>query len=220
MFIGHYAVALSAKKVSPKISLGTLFIAAQLVDLIWPIMLLFGIEHVKVDPGNTVVTPLDFYDYPLTHSLIGALIWSVLMLLFYLYIRRDVKDALIIGFCVFSHWLLDLITHRPDLPLSPGSDTMFGWGLWNSLSGTILLEAGFFVIGVYLYYSLTKAKDKAGIYSFWSLVILLLIIYFVNILGSAPPDESVLPYAGLLTWLFVPWAYWIDRHREVVNNIT
>jgi membrane-bound metal-dependent hydrolase YbcI (DUF457 family) len=217
MFIGHYAVAFAAKKASPKISLGTLFIAAQLIDLIWPVLLLFGIEHVKVEPGNTAVTPLNFYDYPITHSLLGVLIWSVLMLLFYLFIRRDVKDALIVGFCVFSHWLLDLITHKPDLPLAPGSDKMFGLGLWNSIQGTIIVEAGFFVFAVYLYFSITKAKDKAGNYGFWSLVILLLIIYFANIFGSAPPDETVLPYVGLLTWIFVPWAYWIEKHRTITE---
>jgi len=214
MFIGHYAVALSAKKAAPNISLGTLFLAAQLVDLIWPIMLLLGIEHVKISPGNTAVTPLDFYDYPITHSLFGAIGWSVLMLLFYFYIRRDIKDSLIIGFCVFSHWILDLITHRPDLPLAPGNDKMFGMGLWNSLSGTLVLEVGLFALGVYLYFSTTSTKDKSGTYGFWSLVILLLLIYFANIFGSAPPDVSVLPYVGLLTWLFIPWAYWIDRHRN------
>jgi len=216
MFIGHYAVAFAAKKAAPKISLGTLFIGAQLVDLIWPFMLLLGVEHVKVHPGDTAVTPLEFYDYPITHSLFGALSWSVLMMLFYFYIRRDVRDSIIIGLCVFSHWVLDYISHRPDLPLSPGSDKMFGLGLWNSLSGTLVVEVSLFVIGVYLYFALTSAKDKSGNYGFWSLVIILLLIYAGNIFGSAPPNESVLPYVGLLTWLFIPWAYWTDRHRKLV----
>jgi membrane-bound metal-dependent hydrolase YbcI (DUF457 family) len=215
MFIGHYAVALAAKKAAPKVSLGTLFISAQLVDLIWPVMLLLGVEHVKIHPGDTVVTQLEFYDYPITHSLFGALSWSVLMLLLYFFIRRDIRDSLIVGACVFSHWILDYISHRPDLPLSPGSDKMFGLGLWNSLSGTLVVEVSMFVTGVYLYYSITSAKDKQGIYGFWSLVIILLLIYAGNIFGSAPPTEQMLPYVGMAAWLFIPWAYWVDRHRKV-----
>jgi hypothetical protein len=215
MFIGHYAVALAAKKAAPKVSLGTLFIGAQLVDLIWPFMLLLGIEHVKVLPGDTVVTPLEFYDYPITHSLFGAVGWSVLMLLFYFFIRRDVRDSFIIGGVVFSHWILDYISHRPDLPLSPGSDKMFGLGLWNSLSATLVVEAGMFVIGLYLYNSITSAKDKAGNYGFWSLIILIMLIYAGNIFGTSPPKESIIPYLGLGAWLFIPWAYWADRHRKI-----
>jgi membrane-bound metal-dependent hydrolase YbcI (DUF457 family) len=213
MFIGHYAVAFAAKKAAPKASLGTLFMASQLLDLIWPILLLLGIEHVKIAPGNTVVTPLDFYDYPITHSLTGALGWALVFSLFYYYIRRDVKDSVIIALCVFSHWILDFITHRADLPLSPSSDKFFGLGLWNSLSGTLVVEGGLFIAGIALYVNFTSAKDNSGKWSFWSLVALLLIIYSVNIFGKAPPDESVIPFAGLAAWLFIPWAYWIDKHR-------
>ena len=216
MFIGHYAIGLAAKKAAPKTSLGTLILASQLVDLVWPILLIFGVEHVKVSPGNTVVTPLEFYDYPITHSLFGALGWSLFLGLFYFYIRRDIIASSVIGLCVFSHWILDFITHRPDLPLSPGSDKLFGLGLWNSLSGTLVVEVGLFAIGVAIYLNSTKAKDKSGNYGFWSLIILLLLIYAGNIFNTSPPNESVLPYLGLAGWLFVPWAYWIDRHREMI----
>src|SRR3989339_132004 len=122
MFIGHYAVALAAKKGAPKVSLGTLFIAAQLVDLLWPLFLLLGLEHVRIDPGNTAFTPLDFYDYPITHSLVGAVGWSMLLGGVYYGFRRERKSAVVIGLVVFSHWILDLITHRPDLPLGLGGD--------------------------------------------------------------------------------------------------
>src|SRR3989339_1594487 len=120
MFIGHYAVALAAKKGAPKASLGTLFIAAQLVDLLWPLFLLLGLEHVKIDPGNTAITPLNFNDYPLSHSLLMSIVWSLLFGGVYYLIKRNKKTSVILGLCVFSHWVLDFITHRPDLPLAPG----------------------------------------------------------------------------------------------------
>jgi len=218
MFIGHYAVAMAAKKAAPKASLGTLFLASQLVDLIWPILLLFGIEHVRVSPGNTVVTPLEFYDYPITHSLIGALSWAVLLGAFYFFIKRDFRTSIIIFLCVCSHWILDYLTHKPDLPLGPSGDKFFGLGLWNSLSGTLVVEMGLYIIGIAVYINTTSAKDKAGNYGFWSLAVLLLIIYSANIFGSAPPNEIMIGYAGLGLWLFIPWAYWIDRHRQLRIN--
>ena len=218
MFIGHYAVALAAKKPAPNVSLGSLFLASQLIHLIWPLFLILGIEHVRIAPGNTVVTPLEFYDYPITHSLVGVLSWSVFLGLFYFYIRREIVGSSVIALCVFSHWILDFITHRPDLPLNPGSDKFFGLGLWNSLSGTLVVEAGLYIIGIAIYLNITKAKDKTGNYGFWSMIILLLLIYAGNIFGSAPPSETVIGYAGLAGWIFIPWAYWIDRHRELKST--
>lgn len=220
MFIGHYAVALAAKKAAPKISLGTLFLSSQLIDLIWPILLLLGIEHVKIEPGNTVVTPLNFYDYPITHSLFGVLGWALVFLVFYFYIKRDFKDSLIIAACVVSHWILDYITHRPDLPLSPSGNKFFGLGLWNSLSGTLVVEVGLFIIGAALYLGVTIAKDKSGFWGFWILVIVLLGIYAANIFGPPPPDETAIGYVGLAGWIFVIWAYWLEKHRTVKEAVT
>ena len=132
MFIGHYAVALGAKKISPTVSLGTLFPASQFIDLLWPIFLLLGLEHVRIDPGNTVFTPLDFYDYPISHSLLAVLGWSLGFGLLYYAVQRSGRNALILGALVLSHWVLDFISHRPDLPLIPGMETRVGLGLWNS----------------------------------------------------------------------------------------
>jgi len=214
MFIGHYAVALAAKKGAPKASLGTLFIAAQLVDLLWPLFLLLGLEHVRIDPGNTAFTPLDFYDYPITHSLVGAVGWSMLLGGVYYGFRRERKSAVVIGLVVFSHWILDLITHRPDLPLGLGGDQMFGLGLWNSLEGTLVVEIGLFAGGIILYLKSTEAKDRTGRYAFWGLIGVLGLIHIGNIFGPPPPDKLAIAIAGNALWLFVLWAYWIDRHRE------
>src|SRR4051812_46150446 len=120
MFIGHFGVAMAAKRVAPAASLGTLVLAAQLVDLIWPAMLLLGIEQVRIDPGITRVTPLDFVHYPYTHSLVASLAWGALLALVYGASRKDWRTALWLAVLVVSHWVLDAIVHRPDLPLWPG----------------------------------------------------------------------------------------------------
>ncbi len=218
MFIGHYAVALGTKKIAPKISLGTLFIAAQFLDLLWPLFLLLGIEHVRIEPGNTPFTPLDFYDYPLTHSLAGALLWSLVLGAVYFAIRRNRNNALTVGAVVFSHWILDFLTHRPDLPLWFSGSFKVGLGLWNSVAGTIIVEGGIFIAGIILYLRATKAKDTIGTYGFWGLAAVLAAIYLGNIFGPPPPNVHALAVAGNALWLFVAWAYWIDRHRTSASE--
>src|SRR5579862_972440 len=120
MFLGHFGVALAAKKAAPKASLGTLFLAAQLADLLWPVFLMLGWEQVRIEPGNTRITPLDFVAYPWSHSLVMQIVWAVLLAFVYFATRRDARTAVIVGACVPTHWLLDWITHRPDMPLVPG----------------------------------------------------------------------------------------------------
>lgn len=213
MFIGHFAAALAAKKAAPRVSLGTMILSTSFIDLLWPLFLILGIENVRVDPGNTVVTPLDFYDYPYSHSLAGVVVWSILLGGIYFFLRKDRKAALIVGLGVLSHWILDLVTHRPDLPLLPGYETVVGLGLWNSLAGTLILEIGIFLGGVWLYLRSTKPKDRTGSWSFWALIIFLVLVYLGNLFGPPPPESSALGYVGLSMWLLVAWGYWIDRHR-------
>ena len=216
MFIGHFATGLAAKKVTQKPSLGTLFIAAQFIDLLWPVLLIFGLESVVVDPGNTVVTPLNFTNYPISHSMIAVLLWAFLFGGVYYMIKKDKMASIWLGVLVFSHWLLDFLTHRPDLPLIPGLvQIKVGLGLWDSLAGTLIVELGLFGLGIYLYLSATKAKNKTGVYAFWSLIVFLLIIYTGNIIGPPPPpDTFAIGMLGLSQWLLVIWAYWIDYNRE------
>lgn len=106
MFLGHYGVALAAKKVAPRVSLGTMILSTQLADLLWPVFLILGLEHVRIDPGNTMVTHLDFYNYPISHSLVGLLAWSVLFGVVYYLLRRYPRGAWIVGAGVVSHWIL------------------------------------------------------------------------------------------------------------------
>ncbi|MFP5245801.1 MAG: metal-dependent hydrolase, partial [Thermoanaerobaculia bacterium] len=170
MFIGHHAASLAAKRIAPAVSLGTLFAASMLIDLLWPVFLLLGIEHVRIAPGNTAFTPLDFYDYPITHSLLAVLGWSVAAAVVYRAMRKSWGDAIVVGALVLSHWLLDFLTHRPDLPLWPGGPKA-GLGLWNSVPGTIAVEVTLFVIGLALYLRATVARDRIGSIALWALVL-------------------------------------------------
>ncbi len=213
MFIGHFGVGLAAKKVTPAVSLGTLFLSAQFLDLLWPSLLLLGVEHVAIDPGNTKLTPLNFVSYPYSHSLIMVCIWGTLLGGAHWIVKREVKAAIIIGGLVVSHWVLDLLVHRPDLPLHLGESPLFGFGLWNSIFGTLLLEGGIFISGVILYLRATKANNRSGLIGFWALIGFLLLIYAGNVLGPPPPDTGAIAWIGQLQWLFVLWAYWVDKNR-------
>jgi hypothetical protein len=215
MFLGHYAVAAAAKKVAPKTSLGTLVLSAQFVDLLWPILVLAGVERVAIDPGNTALTPLDFQSYPITHSLLMALVWGVLFAVIYWLVRRYPRGALVVGALVVSHWVLDLIVHRPDLPLVPGGSMLVGLGLWNSIPLSLILEAGLFIAGFWIYSRVTRPTDGIGRWAYWSFIGTLALIYVGNVFGPPPPSATAIGWAGLLLWLWVPWGYWIDRHRTL-----
>ena len=213
MFIGHFGVALAAKKVAPRTSLGTLVMAAQFLDLLWPLFLLLGVERVIIAPGATVVTPLDFISYPFSHSLLAALGWACLFAGIYKLVKRDSRGAVCLWFVVISHWVLDALSHQPDLPLYPGSSTYVGLGLWNSRLWTLIVEGAIFVIGARIYARSTHARDGTGSFALRSFVTVLLLFYFLNIFGSPPPSENAIAFLALGMWLFVMWAYWLDRHR-------
>ncbi len=215
MFIGHFGIGFAAKRIAPKTSLGTFFIASQFIDLLWPVLVLFGIEQVKIDPGNTVVTPLEFSYYPYSHSLLTVLVWSLLIGITYFIVKRNKAVSIYLGALVLSHWLFDLIVHRPDLPLVPWQETKTGLGLWNSLAGTIFVEGLIFTAGVFLYFKTTRAANKKGNYGLWGLVLFFVVIYFSNLFGPLPPSTEDIAYSGLLQWIFVVWAYWVDRNRKL-----
>lgn len=214
MFIGHFGAGFGAKAAVPKTSLGTLFLASQFIDLLWPSLLLMGAERVRIAPGITRVTPLDFEYYPISHSLLAVTGWAVLFALVYQLITRYPRGAVVAGLLVMSHWFLDLIVHRPDLPLSPGSTIKVGLGLWSSLPGTLVVELLVFAVGVAIYLRQTKAMDRVGKWSLWLLIGLLLFIYLGNLFGPPPPNVSALGWVGQSQWLLIVWGYWIDRHRR------
>ncbi len=213
MFIGHFGAGFAAKSIDRRPSLGTLFLAAQVSDLLWPVLLLFGIEQVRIDPGNTAFTPLNFIYYPFSHSFLGVLAWGVLFGVLYYLIKRNLKSAVVLGALVLSHWFLDLLTHRPDLPLSFWNNTKVGLGLWNSVILSIVVEGLIFGSGVLLYSIATRARNLRGKITLWSLVTLLTVFYIMNIFGPPPTDTGPIAITGLSQWLLVGWGYWIDRNR-------
>ncbi len=215
MFIGHFGLGLGMKKATPVISLGLLFIAVQFVDLLWPTLLLLDIEHVVITPNG--VTPLDFVDYPITHSLLTVLGWGFLFGFVYWLFKKNVKNAIILGALVVSHWFIDLIVHMPDLPLYPGDSPKVGFGLWNYFWITAILEGIIYIIGVRYYLLATSAKNAAGKYGLWTLVILLALIHLSSGLGPPPPSVSALAWSAQLQWVFVLFAFWVDRNREARN---
>ena len=213
MFIGHYGIGLGAKKAAPKISLGTLVLASQFLDLLWPTFLLLGWENVKIEPGFTKLAPLNFINYPWSHSLLMALVWGLGFGLVYYLIRRNFTGSVILGLLVVSHWVLDLLVHIPDLPLFPGSQTYLGFGLWNYPVVAVVIEGLIFVTGLTLYLRSTKSKNKTGKYGLWGLILSLAVIYIGNLFGSPPPNVRAIAWAGELQWIFVIWAYWVDKDR-------
>ncbi len=214
MFIGHYALGLAAKRAAPRTSLGNLFIAPTLADLLWPIFLLLGLEQVHAVPNSNPFLVGWFDDYPYSHSLFMLLVWGALY--GYLYRARsgNKRGALVIGLLVVSHWVLDFITHRPDMPFYPGGPKV-GLGLWNSVTATIVVEALMLVVGVVIYARTTRARDGIGRWGFWSLVGLLVIAYVGSI--KTPPPSSITALAVgaiIFGWVFLLLAWWVDRHRE------
>jgi membrane-bound metal-dependent hydrolase YbcI (DUF457 family) len=218
MFLGHFGAGLAAKAVAPRVSLGWLFLAAQFIDLLWPTLLLLGIERVRIAPGTTVVTPLLFEHYPISHSLLAVCGWGALVGAFYFLIRRERRGAVILAVLVVSHWLFDLLVHQPDLLLYPGGASAIGFNLWSSLPATLALELLLFGAGVLLYSRATAPKDGAGRWGFWGLVIFLLLIYAGNIFGAPPPSSMAVAWVSQAQWLLVIWGYWVDRHRRVAGS--
>ena len=217
MFIGHFGLALAAKKVAPHPSLGTLVLAAQLPDGVWPVFLLLGWERVSIEPAIMPATPLAFTWYPYTHSLAADVVWAALLSGGYYALRRDRNGTLWLAALVLSHWVLDFVSHRPDMPLWPGGP-LLGLGLWYSLPATLAVELLLFGAGAWIYASATRARDRWGNELLWSLVLVLAAIYLSAVFGPPPPSVRVLAVSGLLGWLFVGWAYWIDRHRAPATH--
>jgi len=216
MFIGHLALGFAAKRALPTISLAVLFVAVQLADVLWPIFVAAGIEHVRIDPGNTAVTPLDFVSYPYSHSLVFLVIWGIAFGALYHFAGRDRSALLILAALVVSHWVLDFVTHRPDMPIYPGS-AKYGLGLWNSKIATVAIEVPMFAGGLWSYMRTTKARDAIGRWAFGGLAVFLVIAYVANLAGPPPPSVTALWITAIVgAAILTLWSWWADRHREVL----
>lgn len=216
MFIGHFAVGFASKKFAPRTNLALLVAAPLWLDILWPIFLLLGWEHVRIDPGNTRFTPLDLYDYPWSHSLLMSVVWATLFASIYYVIVRYKVGAIVLWIGVVSHWVLDWITHRPDMPLYPHGPRL-GLSLWNSIPGTLVVELGMFAVGIWLYVQATRPRDRIGRYAFWAYVALLLAAYISD--RFSPPPENVRSDIAWPAAIIIPilllWTWWFDRHRAL-----
>ncbi|HEY0824950.1 MAG TPA: hypothetical protein VGD76_14270 [Ramlibacter sp.] len=217
MFLGHFGLALAARRALPQVSLGTTFLAAQFLDLLWPTLLLLGAETVRIQPGATAVTPLVFDHYPFSHSLLMAAAWGSVFAAVHALWRGHLLPGFAVGLLVVSHWLLDALVHQPDLPLAPGSATLVGLGLWDSRAATLMAELPMFVIGVWLYARGTRPVDRIGHFGFVGLVAFLALVHAASLSGPPPASVTAIAWVGQAQWLLVLWAYWIDRHRQDIR---
>jgi len=216
MFIGHFAVGFASKRVAPKSSLAVLLAAPLLADLLWPVFLLLGIERVEVTPSANPFLNLTFLSYPWSHSLVMGCIWALLFAGIYYAVTRYTPGTVMIAIGVVSHWVLDVITHRPDMPLSPWSSTLFGFGLWESVPATVIVESLMFVAGIWIYARSTTARDRIGHYAWWGLVAFTAFGYVMSLLPAKPPGVTAIGWTALsLGILTAVWAWWADRHRSV-----
>ena len=219
MFIGHAAVGFASKAGAPRASLGWLFAAPLLLDLLWPVFLLLGIEHATIEKGPNPFLNFSFDSYPWSHSLAMAIVWGLLYGSLALFFTRSATVGWVAALGVVSHWICDAIVHRPDLPLWPGSPIFVGMGLWRSVPGTLAVELPMFAAGVWLYTRATRPKDAVGRWALAALVALLLVFYAGAAFGPPPPNMTAAALAALALVVLVPWAVWIDRHREAEDDV-
>ncbi|MDP9148946.1 MAG: metal-dependent hydrolase [Myxococcota bacterium] len=214
MFLGHYALGLAAKRVHRGLSLPILLAAPQLLDLLWPLFVLAGIERVEVAPGDTAFTPLRFVSYPWSHSLAMAIVWGLAFAAVARARGVSRRGAWVVGALVVSHWVLDVVSHRPDMPLWPFGRQRLGLALWQSIPLTVVVELSMYAAGVTLYLSATRSRDRTGTWAFAGLIGFLLLAYVGSLVGPPPPSASAVAISALALWLIPLWGSWIETHRQ------
>jgi len=221
MFVGHFAAGLAAKRVAPKVSLGTLILAATFSDVLWILFFAIGLEQVLIEPGLMVANSLNLVYIPFSHSLLMDAVWGGAFAGIYFYRRRDSRGAWILFLAVLSHWLFDFATHRPDMPLIPGLDLRFGLGLWNSRLATFIVEGTIWFGAVWVYARATKPSGRAGVYGFWTMIGLLTALWIISPRGDPPPDLRSLAVTNAVFFAVVEaWAFWMNRRRVPRESLT
>lgn len=218
MFVGHFGLALAAKRVAPRTSLATLLAASAFIDLVWPVLLLAGVERVRIDPGGGPFTRLEFESYPVSHSGVAVVGWAVAFGAAHLWARRDRVAALVTAGLVASHWLLDLAVHLPDLPAWPGGPRV-GLGLWRHTAAAAAVELAIFGVGLALYLAGTRARRRAGSWGFAGWVAMLVVTWGSSLLAPAPPGPTAIAVGALVgSAVTLAWAAWADRGREPLGG--
>jgi membrane-bound metal-dependent hydrolase YbcI (DUF457 family) len=217
MFVGHLAVGLVAKYKAPDVNLGWFIAGVSALDLIWPIFVLAGIERVRIEPGATAFTPLAFESYPWSHSLVMSVVWGLVLVAIARAAKVPASVSLLLVLMVVSHWVLDVVTHAPDMPLWPGNSPKFGLALWNSLAGTYVIEGAMWVAAIALYVRTRTAQGVAPGAAFWSLVVVTTLMWAYGPFSPLPPNAQAVAWFGLVGWIVVPWAALADRKRATVT---
>jgi hypothetical protein len=215
MGVGHLAASFAVRTRLPRVPFFFLLAAGCLLDLLWGLAILSGIEHARIDTDTGSAVPLVLESVPYTHSLVASLFWGAVVSLAWWLWRRDRVAAVVLGALVTSHWVLDFVSHVPDIPLLP-SGPLCGLGLWRSRVGTVIVEVGMLWTGLVLYARGTSGKDRIGGGGLFVFSALLTVMGAGAYLG--PPPRSVLPLAIGNVILILPLMIiaWIDRHRQVV----
>jgi hypothetical protein len=214
MFVGHLAAALTGRTATRGASLVWFVAAANLVDLIWPVLLVAGIERVRIDPGNTAFTPLAFEWYPWTHSLLMGVVWGTALAALSRRFGASPAAARLIGALVVSHWVLDFVSHRPDLPLTPWSDGRYGLGLWQSIPATFAVEGLIWLAALAIFLRVRRPLGAQGQLALWSFVLVSTLLWAFSPFSPPPPSEQAVAYFSIFGWIIVPWAWWIERTSE------
>jgi membrane-bound metal-dependent hydrolase YbcI (DUF457 family) len=213
MFIGHFAVGLATKRLAPEASLGWHILAPGFLDVLFPIFVVLGIESVSIEPGYTAVMPLNLYDIPWSHSLVMSVAWSLAFGGVYFALRKDLRTAGVLAAGVFSHFICDWVTHRPEMQLWPGAAHSLGLNLWSSVPGTVAVELGMWAAAIYLYASKSTPTSPRGTWSFWAFVGLLTAAYLGNVFGPPPPSKEFVLGGIFAICALLPWAHSFDKRR-------
>jgi hypothetical protein len=216
MFVGHVAVGFLGKRAAPRLSAAFLVFCTAFLDVLWPVFILAGVEHARIVPGITPASPLDLYDYPWSHSLAMAGAWSLLLAVPWL-MRRQWREALVVAGCVFSHAVLDVISHRPDIPLYPGSEVKIGLGLWHSRPATVVVEGALWIVALVVYTRAFRPTSRWGKWGLWSLAALLTVAWLGGVYGPPPPDVNVVAWSALPAIIvFTGWLWTVERKRAPI----
>ena len=215
MFIGHYGVSFAAKRWAPRLSLGWLFLAVQLLDVLFATFVFAGVERIRIVPGFTAYNPYDLVFMPYSHSLVGALAWSALVALGAraLLGRDGSAAALALGIAVFSHWLLDVPMHTPDMPLLGDSSPKIGLGLWRHRELSLLAELVTLAAGVLIWLRATGGLARARVATIGFLVLLTAMLLATPFM---PPPKGGAAFAATALCSYVALAgaaAWVDRAR-------
>ena len=210
MFVGHYGVSFAVQRLDRRLPLWVLFIAVQLLDVVWAPLILLGIEKVRIVPGITATNPLDLYYMPFSHSLVAAVVWSGIAVVAYkLWRGSRTVAALLVGAAVLSHWLLDFLVHRPDLPLYDNTAKV-GLGLWNAPVAAFGLEAAFLFGGMALFFRHRSGPKKGMVIFGVAMLAIQALVFF----GPPPPSGAAAAASALLGYgVFAVYvARWEARH--------